>query len=152
VVELDAIRHARGWGSTPWDEVRQRVLGLLDAHADGWICEGNYREVRDAILPCADTAIWLNLPWRVSFARLLRRTVRRARTRAPVHGPDGPRESLRRSFLSTQSILWWAVHHHRRTHRSIQRALHEVEQRIRVYELRTPADVARLLQHAERGR
>jgi adenylate kinase family enzyme len=149
VVELDAIRHARGWDSTPFDLMRERVTELLDGGREGWVCEGNYRRVRDIPLSRADTVLWLRLPWRVSFARLLRRTVVRGISGAPVYGPEGPRESLRKSFFDKDSILWWSIHHHRKSIASVQRALDEVEHGARVIVLCTPAEVEALASRAE---
>jgi hypothetical protein len=151
VLQLDAIRHAHGWDSTPWDEMRAQAIDWLEAHADGWVCEGNYREVRETILARADTAIWLHLPWRVSFTRLLRRTVHRAWTKEPLYGPGSPSESFRVSFLDPKSILWWAIHHHGKTTRAIGEVLRRESGRLRVHELRRPADVDALLNAARRA-
>ena len=41
VIELDAIRHARGWDSVDWPEFRETLTQRLDAAADGWIVEGS---------------------------------------------------------------------------------------------------------------
>src|SRR5438132_1453996 len=67
VIELDAIRHERGWDSTPWEEFLERVEAAMSRHVDGWVCEGNYSRIAEAILSKADTIVWLHLPWRVSF-------------------------------------------------------------------------------------
>lgn len=109
-IELDAIRHDGGWDATPWDEMRARTTAALAAASDGWVCEGNYRRVRDIPLAQCDTVIWIRLPWRTSFSRQLRRTLRRGIDQQPLYGLHGPRESLRTAFTSRDSILWWAIH------------------------------------------
>jgi adenylate kinase family enzyme len=149
VVELDAIRHATGWDSTPYDVMRERVTAVLEGAADGWVCEGNYRRVRDIPLSRADTVVWLRLPWRVSFSRLLRRGIGRAYSREPLYGPEGPRETWRKLFFSTDSILWWSTHHHRKTIASVERALADVPHTAKVIVLRTPAEVEALASRAE---
>ncbi|MBC8068435.1 MAG: hypothetical protein IAG13_08885 [Deltaproteobacteria bacterium] len=150
MVELDAIRHGKGWDTTPYDVMRDQVAAMLDAAEDGWICEGNYSRVRDIPLSRADTVVWLRLPWRVSFARLLRRTIGRALSDEPLYGPEGPRESLRKAFLSKESILWWSMSHHRKGIAGIERTLGEVRHAARVIVVRTAAEVEALVSLEER--
>ncbi len=145
VVELDSIRHATGWDSTPWEEFRLRLANTLDSHSDGWISDGNYSRVSDIYLSRADTLIWLRPPWRTSFRRLLRRTITRAWTRQPLYADSGPRESWRLSFLSRKSILWWSISHHRAHLRTARERLARLPAHVTVYELRSPAEVEAFL-------
>lgn len=140
VVELDAIRHAQGWDSTSWDEFRTRLTNELEVCAEGWICDGSYSAISDVYLPQSDTVIWLHLPWRTSFARLVRRTASRACGKQPLYGPDGPRESFRMAF-SKKSILWWSISHHRVGVQRVRQRLATVRSDVQVYELRSPAEV-----------
>ena len=151
VVELDSIRHARGWDSVDWDEFRATLTQRLDGPSDGWVCEGSYSAVMDVYLSRADTLIWLNLPWRVSFWRLLQRTVTRAWTREPLYHEDGPRESWRLSFLSRRSILWWSISTHRSRVPQIRRRVAALPPHIRVHELRSPAEIDAFLADAKRS-
>ena len=57
--------------------------------------------------PGATHVIWLNYGRFTVFSRLLRRTLGRGITRAPLF--NGNRESLRMAFLSKDSILLWSV-------------------------------------------
>src|SRR4051812_47301605 len=115
VIELDAIRHDGDWDATDWDEMRARLEALVARYTDGWVAEGNYSRVRDVTLSRADTLISLDLPWRTSFWRLLKRTLRRSWTKEPVYAAHGPRESWRNTF-SRRSILLWSItnHQHRK--------------------------------------
>ena len=149
VIELDAIRHDGGWDATSWEQMRARAAARLAQHPEGWVCEGNYRRVRDTVLPRADTVVWLRLPWHVTFTRLLLRTLSRAWSDQPLYGPNGPRESFREAFLSRRSILWWAIHHHRASIDSVAAAVADLRSRIPVHVLRSPADVQRLVRAAE---
>jgi len=54
VMQLDSIRHERGWESVDWDEMRERMEAFVTEHAQGWISEGNYSRVRDVTLSRAD--------------------------------------------------------------------------------------------------
>lgn len=150
VIQLDAIRHDGAFDATPWDEMRRRIEETIASYPDGWLCEGNYSRVRDASLSRADPLISVDLPWRTSFWRLLKRTVGRAWTGEPLYPPNGPRETWRGSFLSRQSILVWSIANHRRRKRSIAQAIADAPPGACVYRLRTPRDVEALLRAAER--
>jgi adenylate kinase family enzyme len=143
VVEMDALMHGPNWEPTPWDEFREKVTAALDALPEGWVCDGNYSRVREAVLPRADTAIWLHLPWVVCFGRLLGRTVRRAWTRETLWGTN--RESWRTAFWSRESILLWSITHHRAHIRAVQRDLARIPHRARVFELRSAHQVRAFL-------
>jgi adenylate kinase family enzyme len=145
VVELDAIRHANGWDSTDWDDFRSILAQRLDHYEDGWVLEGSYSRIMDAYLSRADTLLWLHLPWRVSFARLLRRTVARAWDQQPLYNEHGPHESWRQSFLSRNSILWWSLSTYRSRERIIPERIANLPASIKAHKLRSTGDVARLL-------
>jgi len=141
VVELDAIFHSRpDWDDLSEDEYRAAVERTLAAHPGGWVIDGNYGTVRGLILPHADTAVWLRLPFPVVYSRLVRRTVRRAWSRELLWGVN--RESWRLSFLSRESILLWGITHWREHHRKTRQALREAKARgTQIVVLRSPAEV-----------
>ncbi len=96
----------------------------------------------DVYLSRADTMIWLNLPWRVSFWRLFQRTVARAWDQKPLYNTDGPTESWRLSFFDRRSILWWSIKTHRPVKRSRRERIAALPPHVRVHELRSAGEVA----------
>ena len=143
VIELDALFHRPNWEPTPEDEFRAKVLVELDESADGWVCDGNYSMVREIVLPRADTVVRLRLSWRVSFWRLLKRTITRARTKEPLWGANY--ESWRMALLSRDSILLWSITHHRAHARNVERDLERISHRASVIELSSAREVAAFL-------
>lgn len=143
VIELDAIFHRPNWEATPEDEFCAKVLAELDRSADGWVCDGNYSIVREIVLPRADTIVRLRLPFRVSFWRLLKRTITRAWTKEPLWGVNY--ESWRMAFLSRDSILLWGITHHRAHARNVERDLERIPHQASVIELRSSREVDRFL-------
>jgi adenylate kinase family enzyme len=90
---------------------RGQMLSLVEERLSGddWVMEGNLG--RDAtrlwrIADRADLLIWLDLPLRVTFWRLVRRCLRRSLLRQTCC--NGNRETLRQNFLSSKSILLYA--------------------------------------------
>lgn len=145
VVELDAIFHSRpNWDDLSTEEFREAVQARLRQHPEGWVVDGNYSPVRDLILPSADTVVWLRLPWRVVYPRLVRRTLRRVRTRELLWGVN--REAgLAQLFRPKESMLWagiqlWGAHH-----RKTREALATIPHSATVIELRSAGAVRRLL-------
>jgi adenylate kinase family enzyme len=142
-VELDALFHKPNWEPSTDEEFREKVARALDSHPEGWVVDGNYSRVHDITLGQADTAVWLRLPFRVVYARLVWRTVSRAWTRESLWGTN--RESWRLSFMSRDSILLWGITNWRPHVRKMRGTLAETPHNARVIELRSTREVDALL-------
>ncbi len=106
--------------------------------------DGNYGFVRDIVWARATAVIWLNYPLRVVLWRAWSRTTRRVLMREELF--SGNRESFRRSFLSRESIILWAVSSHRRVRREYRRIIDDgTYPHLRIVELRGPAQADALL-------
>ena len=138
-IELDSLYHQPNWQPTPDEEFRRKVQGALDRSPDGWVTDGNYRVVHPVVLPRADTFVWLRLPWRVSYWRMVKRTIRRARTKEELWNKNT--ESWRLSFLSKDSLLLWGLHHHRAHHRNMRRNLASIPHTAELIELRSDTEI-----------
>ena len=101
--------------------------------------DGNYGMVRDLILAEADTAIWLKLPFTTVYRRLAWRTISRAFRNAPLW--NGNRESLRQTFLSSDSMLWWGIKSWRPSRAKTADVLAAAPAGVRVLVLRSPRQV-----------
>ena len=147
-LELDSVIHAHpNWVDLSRDEFRERVSAYLAEHPDGWVMDGNYTSfVQDLILPRAETAIWLKLPWRTVYRRLAWRTV----SRSVVHQElwNGNRESLKQTFLTKDSMLWWGIHAWNTHHKRMGEVLADPTVTARIYRLRTPGQIRYLLENA----
>lgn len=138
-IELDSLFHQPGWQPTPDDEFRVKVPTALDRATDGWVTDGNYMSVWPVMLPRADTIVWLRLPWRVSYWRMLKRTLRRARTKEELWNTNT--ESWRLSFMSRDSLLLWGLHHHRAHRRNALQALETIPHTAELIELHSDYEV-----------
>jgi adenylate kinase family enzyme len=147
VLELDSVFHAHpNWVDLSTEEFRAAVSEYLAAHPDAWVIDGNYTHVRDLILPLAETAIWLNLRWRTVYRRLAWRTISRAFVGKELW--NGNRESLRQTFLTKDSMLWWGIHAWKPHHQRMPVVIAGANRSARVYRLRTPGQVRYLLANA----
>ena len=133
-VELDALFWHPGWVESSAAELRERVQPALAG--DGWVVDGNYSgKLGRYVIDQADEIVWLDLPLHTTWWRLLRRTLRRLRTRELICGAN--RENFRQAFLSRESILVYSLRTYRRTRASRT----EWTDGYRVVRLRTPREV-----------
>jgi adenylate kinase family enzyme len=140
-IELDALFWQPGWVETPPDEFKQRVSAALPP--GGWVADGNYRsKLGTYVLDQADRVVWLDLRLPTAFWRVLRRTVRRVRTRERIWGTNV--EPWREAFFSRKSLLWWLL----KTHRRWRRQLPELLAAYPHVRLRSSQDVERYLRGA----
>jgi adenylate kinase family enzyme len=138
-VELDALHHGPNWTEATADELRARVEVAIAAAPDGWVIDGNYRsKLDDIVLAQADTLVWIELPLRVSLARLWRRTWRRWRTGEELW--HGNRETVRGLIDPRYGMISWAVQSRSRHKRQIPAALTR-NPNLRLVHLRTQANV-----------
>jgi adenylate kinase family enzyme len=142
-IELDSLFHGPNWTPTPVDEFLAKVTAALAAAPRGWVVEGNYSAVRPRILPLADTAIWLDLPWVVSYRRMFRRTFRRMFRGEELW--NGNKETPRNLLMSWDSLLWWGIHHHRRSRERIGSTLRDVEHNATVEVVRSGRELEELV-------
>jgi len=142
-IELDAIAWLPAWVMKPFDEYRADILEVLNEHNEGWVCDGNYSEVRAITLPQADTVIWLRLPYRVVFWRVLKRTVIRAWRKEQLWGTNY--ESWCKVFFSRDSLLLYQVKTWHRHRKRIEKDLREIPHHARIYELHTALEVESFL-------
>jgi adenylate kinase family enzyme len=112
-IELDALHWRADWIPAPRENFRQAVAAATAA--DRWVSDGNYSMVRDLVWRRATTVIWLDYPFPTVLSRALYRTMRRALLREELY--SGNRETLRKAFLSRDSILWWVLTTYRRGRR-----------------------------------
>lgn len=113
-IELDALHWKPDWVESSVEELAWNVTTAIAAAPDGWIADGHYwSRIGDLVLRQADMVIWLDLPWRVMFWRMLRRSFQRSWDRNKICGENT--ETWRR-LVSTDS-LWWYLLTHRSSHR-----------------------------------
>ncbi len=141
-VELDALVHGPGWAETPDDVLRAHLKPIIVS--DGWVIDGGYQhKLGDYVLRAADVVVWLDLPVRVWFPRLVARTWRRMRGREQLW--NGNRESVYMAVWGRESLFAWAFRSHFRRRREWPQTLKE----FRVIRLRTQAEVEQLVTDAD---
>jgi len=119
VIELDAIHWLPDWQEAEWDDIRSQVDEMTNQ--PGWVCDGNYHQVRNVLWPKADTLIWLNYPFLVVLARLFKRSLVRVFGRVELW--NGNRESFGSLFFQRIRYLFGCSNPTRATRKSTHASL-----------------------------
>lgn len=109
-LELDSAYWGPGWTIRDNEQFRDRVRAVIAE--ESWVVDGNYGNAVDLISASADILIWLKLPLRRSFPRLLRRTLSRIATGKLLWGEN--RETIGKVFFERDGILYYAIKTHRK--------------------------------------
>jgi len=138
-IELDALHHLPNWAERDRDDFRSVVAAALEDATDGWIADGSYSgKLHDMVTGQADTVIFLNMPWRVMFRRILVREFRRAHDGKPVCGEN---VVTWRRALSRESLWWYHVQTRRAYLDRPNRLKDRVPASTPIVELRSPREL-----------
>lgn len=119
--EIDALFHGPAW--TPRPEFLADVHSLV--LADSWTTEWQYDAARPLLAESADMLVWLDLPFLgVTLPRLLRRTIRRRRSRQELW--NGNIEAPLWTFLTDPDhIVRWAIRSRKKYRAAVPRLIQE---------------------------
>lgn len=103
-VEMDALFHGPDWTRRP--EFEADVAAFLGV--ERWVCEWQYDHARPLLTEQADLFVWLDPPFPVTLARVVRRTVRRRVRREELWNgnQEGPFHTF---FTDREHIVRWAI-------------------------------------------
>ena len=109
LLELDEVFHGPGWVGRTDDEARARVDAFLAGPGrDGWVVDGNWNSRVGDWFDAADATVWVDPPRRVSTARVVRRTLWRALTRAELWNGNRERPSNLLSLDPERNVVLWS--------------------------------------------
>jgi energy-coupling factor transporter ATP-binding protein EcfA2 len=112
---LDDLHWLPGWVERPAAETAARIASVVERSR--WVIDGNYATFRDLHRDRVQLFVWLDLPLRTTFPRLLERGVLRSMRRESCC--NGNYESLRLTFLDRESLLLYALATHTKRHREL---------------------------------
>ena len=144
-IELDALYHDPGWVPAEPEVFRARIRAAIEGQPRGVTCGGYRGNTRDITWAIADQIVWIDLPFLVTYSRMVRRTfARRMRDEELWHGN---RESLRSMFFSRESMLLFGIQYRNKYRREYPAALSDPAlAHVPVARLRRQVDVAAWLQ------
>ena len=113
--ELDAVFWGPNWRQPSDEEFIPQVEEI--ASGERWVIDGNYTRTTPVKWRRVQLVVWLDLSFPRTIARVTRRCWRRALSGEEIWAGTGNRETLRQSFLSHKSVIFWAVRCYRRNRR-----------------------------------
>lgn len=143
---LDDLGLGPDWQMRPVEDFRADVDRVTAQPT--WIADGNWRPVRDLVLPRATAILWLDLPIATCFRRVFLRTIRRSLTGERVC--NGNRETLWKAFARRDSILRWVLATHGQLRQSLPAELAVEEGKGKVVRrLRSQREIDQLLREID---
>jgi hypothetical protein len=96
------------WTMAELEVFRARVEQAIAG--ERWVVDGNYSKVRDLVWGRADSVVWLDYPFALTFGRLVLRTIARIRSKQELW--SGNRERFAGQFLARdrESPPWASGH------------------------------------------
>lgn len=88
IIHLDKYYWKANWVCTPEVEWQARVKNLISS--DSWVMDGNYTSTLRLRASAADTIIFIDIPRRLSYLRILTRFLRFRGSTRPDLGDDCP--------------------------------------------------------------
>lgn len=104
-IQMDQLYWKRHWQEPETEEFIQKLeAAITDVR---WVLDGNYNRTNELKWQKADTIIWLDYSYSRTLFQLLRRTIQRTLEGKELWPDTENYETLRRSFLSRKSIIFW---------------------------------------------
>ena len=150
-IELDALFWLPEWQESTHEDFQAKVRAATTA-SPRWAVSGNYfsKGIPEITWAEGDTIIWLDLPFRTLFPRLLRRTWLRWRDDELLWGTnrENPWDHLK--LWSNDSLPGYVLRNHRRGRKRFADMFADPRwSHLQRHQLRTPAEVARFLEQVE---
>lgn len=115
LIEIDWIYHKPGWNERSDEEVRLIVQRRIAESENGWVYDGNGRNIVDMPLAQVDSVVLIQIPWVRTLWAYIKRGIRRSWTGEEIAG--GNKETFRLNFASRESHLWHTFRTRRRDYR-----------------------------------
>ncbi len=119
--EMDQLFWKTGWAESTDEEFFEKIRNVVER--ESWVLDGNYTRTVPTKWPRAQLVIWLDLSFATTVVRVTRRAINRSLSKTEIWPGTGNRETLRKTFLSRQSIIWWCVKYYAANRKKYQRMM-----------------------------
>jgi adenylate kinase family enzyme len=118
-VEIDKLFWKPNWTESTDGELETSIKDAISG--DGWVLDGNYSRTTPLKWEHAQVVVWLDLPYLVILYQVIVRTLVRSFSREVLWA--GNRESLRKAFFASDSIILWSASNLTRVRRGYDAAM-----------------------------
>lgn len=142
--EMDRQFWKPDWQESSDAELFESVRQVTEQ--ESWILDGNYKRTTPVKWSRVELVIWLDIPYVRTLSRVTRRVLYRSFSQKEIWPGTGNRETLRKAFLTKDSIIWWMLTSYGRNRKTYLTAMDSPEyEHIRFVRLRSPREVDRFL-------
>ena len=137
---MDQIYWKPNWQEPDDEEFLPKLQAVVDRCR--WVLDGNYNRTVPIKWKTVDLVVWLDLSFSRTVFRVTKRALNRSLSGAEIWPETGNVETLRKCFLSSDSIIWWSMTSYRRNRQRYCQAMNcQRHSHIQFVRLRSPADV-----------
>ncbi|MBR9792959.1 MAG: adenylate kinase [Gammaproteobacteria bacterium] len=112
-IEMDAVFWLPNWQHLELEDFIATLKPLLEQ--ESWVLDGNQSKTNSFKWQYVDTIVWLDYGFWHTFKQILFRSVKRAYTKEEVWPGTGNKESFRRNFFSSDSVVLWMLSNYWKT-------------------------------------
>lgn len=145
-IELDSLFWEPNWQGSSDEEFFKKIESALAGKA-GWIIDGNYTRANHLMWPQADTVIWIDLPFYLTFYQSFKRTLVRAIKKEELWPGTGNRESVSRMFSRDSILVWLFKTYRQNVVKNTARMVDPTLAHLRFYRLRSRNEVLSFTYH-----
>ena len=109
-IEMDALFWKSNWQESTDEEFLPTVQEALVP--DAWVLDGNYTRTLPIKWSRTQAVVFLDLPFHQTVYRVTRRAIQRSLSGAELWQKPGTVETLKGTFFSSDSVIWWAITHY----------------------------------------
>jgi adenylate kinase family enzyme len=120
--EMDQLFWKPDWRQSSDEELLAKVAEATSGQA--WVLDGNYTRTIPQKWKAVELVIWLDLSFPRTITRVTKRAISRSLTQQELWPGTGNRESLRKGFLSSDSVIWWAISTHKKNRNTYSTIFH----------------------------
>lgn len=143
--EMDQLFWKPDWEQSGDEELMQRVREVTAGPE--WVLDGNYTRTVPEKWSRVQAVIWLDLGFARTVLRVTRRAIHRSVTGRELWPGTGNRETLRGTFFSRDSVVWWAIKTYRPNRKKYLSMMNsDAYPHIRFLRLCSPAEMAACLE------
>ena len=103
-IQLDYLFWKPNWEESTDEEFLAKIEAAVNKPA--WVLDGNYGRTNHLTWKDADTVVWVDLPFWLTFYQIFKRSLNRAITRRELWEGTGNKESFFRMFSKDSILLW----------------------------------------------
>ena len=146
-IEMDAVFWLPNWNHLSTDDFLSELKTLMEQKA--WVLDGNQSKTNELKWQYVDTIVWLDFGFFRTFKQILTRSFKRAYSQEEIWAGTGNRESFRRNFFSSDSVVLWMLQNYWKTKRKYTKLFaSNLANSVRLVRIKSPQQAEMFLNNA----